>query len=77
MRMYCISDNIETAVGLKTTGIQTSVAQTKEESDMQIEQVLKEKNIGILIVTDKIYDLSKVKLDEIKQKLKTPLVVKI
>lgn len=77
MRMYCISDNIDTAVGLKLTGIDTSIVQEKEEIDEEIEKVLKDENIGVLIVTDKIYELAKEQLDEIREKLKMPLLVKI
>lgn len=77
MRMYCISDNIDTAVGLKLTGIDTSIVQEKEEIDDEIEKVLKDENIGVLIVTDKIYELAKEQLDEIREKLKMPLLVKI
>lgn len=77
MKMYCISDNIDTAVGLKLTGIDTSIVQEKEEIDEEIEKVLKDENIGVLIVTDKIYELAKEQLDEIREKLKMPLLVKI
>lgn len=77
MRMYCISDNIDTAVGLKLTGIDTSIVQEKEEIDDEIKKVLKDENIGVLIVTDKIYELAKEQLDEIREKLKMPLLVKI
>lgn len=77
MKMYCITDNIETAVGLKLTGIETIVLQEKEEIDDEIEKVLQNKDIGILIVTEKIYELSKQSLNEIRKQLKTPLLVQI
>lgn len=77
MKMYCISDHMDTAIGLKLTGIDAVVLQEKEEIESQIKQVLENETIGILIVTEKIYELAKNQLDEIKEKFKTPLLVKI
>lgn len=77
MKMYCISDNMDTAVGLKLTGIEAVVLQEKEEVEMQIKKVLQDEQIGILIVTNPIYELVKRQLDEIKETLKIPLLVKI
>lgn len=77
MKMYCITDNMETAVGLKLTGIETIVLQEKQEIDDEIDKVLQNKDIGILIVTEKIYELSRQKLNEIRGQLKTPLLVQI
>lgn len=75
MKMYCITDNIDTAVGLKLTGIESIVVSQKEESDTQIENILKDKEVGILIVTPSIYEFSKSKLDDIREKRKMPLLV--
>ena len=77
MKMYCISDNIDTAVGLKLTGIEAVVVQEDHEVNNEIEKVLQDKEVGILIITDKIYEMSKEKFDNIKEKLKMPLLVKI
>lgn len=77
MKMFCISDNIDTALGLKLTGAESVVVQTKEEVDYQIEKILKDENIGILIFTDKIYNMAQNELDEIREKYKMPLLVKI
>ena len=77
MKMYCITDSVETAIGLRTSGIETIVVNEKNESDNQIEKVLQDKSVGILIVTNKVYEFSQKKLDNIKQKLKIPLLVKI
>lgn len=77
MKMYCITDHIDTAIGLKLTGIEAVVVQEKEEIEDQIQQVLENEAIGILIVTENIYETAKLQFDEIKQKLKMPLLVRI
>ena len=77
MKMYCITANMDTAVGLKLTVIDTVVVQKKEEIEIEIDKALEDKNIGILIVTDKIYEISKEKLNQIRNKFKIPLLVKL
>ena len=76
MKMYCISQDIDTVVGLRLTGIQTAVVSEKEEVDSEIEQVLQDENIGILIVTKAIYEMAQSKLDEIRKNRKLPLIVR-
>ena len=77
MKMFCISDNIDTALGLKLTGVESIVAQSEEEINEQIKKVLKDKEIGILVVTDNIYKMAQYELDEVMEKYKLPLLVKI
>ena len=77
MKLYCISDDVDTAVGLKLTGIKSVILKNKEEIELEIEKVVKDKEIGILIVTEKIYTLANEKLDYIKNNKNLPLIVKI
>ena len=77
MKMFCISDNIDTALGLKLTGVESIVVQSEEEINEQIKKVLKDKEIGILVVTDNIYKMAQYELDEVMEKYKLPLLVKI
>lgn len=77
MKMYCITDSVDTAVGLKLTGIDTVVLEDKEEIEKNIDKVLEDQSIGILIVTDKIQELASDKLENIRNNYKVPLVVKI
>ena len=77
MKLYCISDDVDTAVGLKLTGIKSVILKNKEEIELEIEKVVKDKEIGILIVTEKIYNLANKKLDYIKNNKNLPLIVKI
>ncbi len=77
MKMYCISDNVDTAIGLKLTGIEAIVVEEKDEIEKEIKKILENENIGILIITQKIYETAKERFDEIQEKLKMPLLVKI
>lgn len=77
MKIYCISDEIETALGLKLSGVESNVLNEKSEINKKIDDILANKEIGILVVTEKIYNICNEKLDYIKEFKKTPLIVKI
>ena len=66
--MYCISDNVDTAIGLKLTGIEAIVVEEKDEIEKEIKKILENENIGILIITQKIYETAKERFDEIGEK---------
>ncbi len=76
MKMYCMSHDRETAIGLKLTGIESVIVQ-KDKIEAQIGKVLQDENIGILVITNPVYEFAKQKFDEIQQKRKIPLIVKI
>lgn len=75
MKIYSILDEIDCAVGLKLAGISVAVLNEKQKIDSKIDELLKEDDIGILVVSKQVYAQSKEKLDEIKVKRKTPLIV--
>ena len=75
MKIYSILDEIDCAVGLKLAGISVAVLNEKQKIDSKIDELLKENDIGILFVSKQVYAQSKEKLDEIKVKRKTPLIV--
>ncbi len=77
MKIYSILDKIDWAVGLKLAGISSIVLNEKEKIDSHIDEVLKQEDVGILVVSKQVYTQSKQKLDEIKEKRKTPLIVVI
>ena len=77
MKIFCISDDIDIAVGLKLTGVKSVISTSKEDIDLKIDEVISNKDIGILVVTENIYAMSKTKLDYIKNNRKLPLIVKI
>lgn len=63
--------------GLRLTGVEYVVLEEKEEILQKIEELVHEPNIGVLAVTDKVYELAKEVLEEIELKRKLPLILKI
>lgn len=77
MKMYLISDNIDTLVGMRTAGVNGCVAHGKEEVCAAIKQAIGEKDLGILILTEKAGECAREYLSELKLTLHTPLIVEI
>lgn len=77
MKMYLISDNIDTLVGLKFAGINGEVIHDKEDVLKCIERVSHEKDIGIIVITEKISELIPEKINEVKTSKYLPLIVEI
>jgi V/A-type H+-transporting ATPase subunit F len=77
MRSYLISDNVDTFVGMKMVGMEGVVLHEKEEIIEKIEQLENDKEIGIIIITEKIALLIPNEVNRIKLSKERPLIVEI
>ena len=77
MKMYLISDNVDTYTGMRLAGVEGAVVHEKQELKEQIEKVLSDEEIGILLLTEKFgRDFPDV-IDEVKLNHRLPLVVEV
>ncbi len=77
MKMYLISDNVDTYTGMRLAGVEGAVVHEKQELKEEIEKVLADKEIGILLLTEKFgRDFPDV-IDEVKLNYKLPLIVEV
>lgn len=53
MKVFLISDNIDSLTGLRLAGIEGIVAHTKEELGDALERALADEAIGIILLTEK------------------------
>lgn len=77
MRYFVISDNTDTQVGMRLAGVEGVVARSKEEAEQAVAQVLSDKTVGILLITESLAQLCADQLSEWKMNGRTPLVVEI
>jgi len=77
MKSLLISDNKDTIVGLRLSGISGVLAETKEEMILNFDKAVKDKNIGIVIITENIFEIMKDKVVETKRNGDIPLIVTI
>ncbi len=77
MRMFLISDNIDTQTGMWLAGIESVVVHSEEEVRGAIEEAIKDKSIAILLITEKLAAIVPDYLRDIKFRYKSPLVLEI
>ena len=69
MKMYLISDNIDTQIGMRLVGIDGCVAHDSETITAEIKKAVNDPELGILIFTEY--------LNHLKITLHTPLIIEI
>jgi V/A-type H+-transporting ATPase subunit F len=52
MKMYLISDNTDTLTGMRLAGVDGVIANEKGTLEKALNEVLKDKNIGIILLTE-------------------------
>lgn len=77
MQIYLISDNVDTHTGMKLAGINGCVVHTREEIKKALDFVLSDKNIGIVLITEKLSGEFPDIINDIKLNRKQPLLVEI
>lgn len=77
MKMFLISDNIDTQMGMRLAGVEGVVVHTREEVLYELNKAMQTKEIAIVLVTTKLMNLCADVISEIKMKQSKPLVVEI
>jgi len=73
MKMYLISDNIDTQIGMRLVGIDGCVAHDSETITAEIKKAVNDPELGILIFTEKAAAM----VNHLKITLHTPLIIEI
>lgn len=77
MKSFVISDNKDTLVAMRLAGISGIILHEKEEVLDTIRDIMKDKEVGILILTEEIFEIVHEEVMQIKLKRKFPLIVEI
>ena len=77
MKMFCISETVDVALGLRLTGIEYEVIQEKNKILEKIESLTKSQDYGIIILTDTVYQTIEQEIKKIEKKQNIPLFVKL
>lgn len=77
MNIYLISDNIDTQTGMRLAGIEGCVVHEKDELKAALNAALANKEIGIILITEKLsFEFPEI-INDIKLNRKLPLLVEI
>ena len=77
MNMYLISDNIDTLTGMRLAGVEGVVVHEKQELKEAIDKVLADKEIGIVLLTEKFGRDFPDLVNDVKLNHKLPLFIEI
>ena len=77
MKSFLISDNRDTHVGMRLAGITGVIVHEREKILKELDKCLRDKDIGLVIITDKIFKKVEDKIIDIKLKRNNPLIVVI
>ena len=77
MRMYLISDNVDTYTGMRLAGIEGCVIHERQELKEELDRVMTDKTIGIVLLTEKFGREYPDVIDDIKLNHRLPLIVEI
>lgn len=77
MKFYLISDNIDTQMGLRLSGIEGVVVHGPEETAAALDKAMKMKDVGIVLMTDFAVKQCREKVYEYKLTKTQPLIVEI
>ena len=77
MKMYLISDNVDTYTGMRLAGVDGVVVHERGELYEALQNVIKDKEVGFVLLTEKFGREFPEIIDDIKLKRKMPLLVEI
>ncbi len=76
MKYFVIGDE-DTVIGFGLSGVQGKIVQNSEEASRVFHDVLKQGEIGIIIITEKIADMIRAEVDAFMFSEQFPLLVEI
>lgn len=77
MKYFLLSDNVDTLMGMRLAGVEGVVVHEVEEFKQEFRKAVADKNIAVLLVTEKLVDLAPEYVEEQKVENRIPLVVEL
>lgn len=77
MKMYLISDNIDTQTGFRLAGVDGSVVHDEAALKAAVGAAAGDEDIGVLIFTEKAADIGREYVNTLKLSNKLPLIIEI
>ena len=77
MKAYLISDNVDTATGMRLVGVEGEVVHEKQELADAIDKATKDKEIGIIFVTELLSSKFPEEVNLAKENLHNQIILEI
>lgn len=75
--MFLISDNVDTYTGMRLAGVEGVVIHSKKHLKEQLERAVADKDLGILLITERFGREFPEIIDDIKLNRRLPLIVEV
>jgi len=77
MRMYLLSDNVDTLMGMRMSGVEGVVLHEEPELRLKLSKLLEDDSIAVILITARLVSLIKETVYELKLNRRQPLIVEI
>lgn len=77
MKMFLISDNVDTQTGMRLTGVEGVVVHQRDELYQALQKALADKEIGIILLTEKLGREFPDILEDVRLNHRIPLLIEI
>ena len=77
MKMFLISDNVDTQTGMRLAGVDGVVVHEREELRQALETALADKEVGIILLTEKFGREFPEIVDDVKLNHRIPMIIEI
>lgn len=77
MRMYLLSDNVDTLIGMRLSGVDGTVLHEEQELRSKLDELLQEEDIAVILITHKLISLIPETVNDIKLNRTCPLITEI
>ncbi len=77
MRMYLLSDNIDTQIGMRLAGVDGRLIKSGQSIKDAFGELCADKSIAVILVTEKLADMYSECINDFKMTHNEPLVVEI
>lgn len=77
MKLYLISDNVDTLTGMRLAGIEGVVVHEKQELKAALDTAIADKSIGIILLTEKFGREFPEIIDNVRLERRLPLLIEV
>ncbi len=77
MKMYLLSDNVDTLIGMRLSGVDGVVLHQEEEVIQKLNELLEQEDIAVILMTSTLTRLVRETVYDLKLNRKKPLIIEI
>lgn len=77
MRMYLLSDNVDTLTGMRMAGVDGVVLHQEDELRKKLDELLKQEDLAVIMITSTLLNLIRETVYDLKLRCSRPLIIEI